>query len=62
MIGIIYQVQVMIIFENNKPNILFREHLHGMYRTYYWNWNYYWNANLNQICFSSRSSPLESVV
>ena len=28
-----YQVQVMIIFENNKPNILFREHFNGMYGT-----------------------------
>ena len=28
-----YQVQVMNIFENNKPNILFREHFNGMYGT-----------------------------
>ena len=32
-LGTKYQVQVMNIFENNKPNILFREHFNGMYRT-----------------------------
>ena len=30
-LGTKYQVQVMNIFENNKPNILFRQHFNGMY-------------------------------